>query len=107
MFKVWRLQMGGPYIYKNQKISGGVEAVLYNLKQGFNRYEPDINLKIIAGSKKVKSKIEIDNNIVYLKHPKIKFGSIYLSSYVLDVKNLLHRILRLNDYKTRNMIKIW
>jgi len=84
-----KILIGGPYVYKNQIISGGVEAVLYNLKHGINQYEPDINLKIVSGSNKVRAKIEVDNNIIYIRHPKVKFGSIFLSSYPYRVKNFL------------------
>lgn len=87
-----KVLIGGPYVYKKQKISGGVEAVLYNLKKGINQYEPDINLKIVTGSNKAQEKIEVDNDIIYIQHPKIKFGSVYLSSYPHRVKNFLKKI---------------
>lgn len=86
-----KILIGGPYVYKNQKISGGVEAVLNNLKNGINKYEPDINLKIVSGSNKARAKIEVDNDITYIQHPKVKFGSIYLSSYPYRVKNFLKK----------------
>jgi glycosyltransferase involved in cell wall biosynthesis len=81
----------GPYAYKNQKISGGVEAVLNNLKHGINLYEPDINVKIISGSDKAEAKIEVENNIIYIRHPKVKFGSIFLSTYPYRVENFLKK----------------
>jgi len=86
-----KIMIGGPYAYKNQKISGGVEAVLNNLKHGINQYEPDINLKIVSGSNKARAKIEVDNDITYIRHPKVKFGSIFLSSYPYRVKNFLKK----------------
>lgn len=88
---IMKILIGGPYVYKNQKISGGVEAVLYNLKHGINQYEPDINLKIVSGSDKAREKIEVDNDIIYIQHPKIKLGSIFISSYPLRVKDFLKK----------------
>jgi glycosyltransferase involved in cell wall biosynthesis len=86
-----KILIGGPYAYKNQKISGGVEAVLNNLKHGINLYESDINLKIVSGSDKVRSKIEIDNDITYIQHPKLKIGSVFLSSYPYRIKKFLKK----------------
>ena len=88
---IMKILIGGPYVYKNQKISGGVEAVLYNLKHGINQYEPDINLKIVSGSNKIQTKIEIDNDITYIQHSKIKLGSVFLSSYPFRVKDFLKK----------------
>jgi len=86
-----KILIGGPYVYKDQKILGGVEAVLKNLKHGINLYEPDINLKIVSGSDQAQAKIEVDNDITYIQHPKLKFGSIFLSSYPYRVKNFLKK----------------
>lgn len=84
-----KLFIGGPYVYKDQKISGGVEAVLKNLTQGITIYEPDINLKIVSGSDQSHKNIEVDNDIIYIKHPKVKIGSVYLSSYPYRIKHFL------------------
>jgi len=86
-----KILIGGPYIYKNQQISGGVIAVLYNLKHGINLYQPDIDLKIVCGSDKAKAKIEVDNDITYIQYPKVKFGSLFLSSYPYRIKNFLKK----------------
>jgi glycosyltransferase involved in cell wall biosynthesis len=86
-----RILMGGPYVYKDQRISGGVESVLHNLRQGIKLYEPDIILRIVSGSDKPRAKIEIDDDITYIKHPKMKIGSVFISSYPYRVKNFLRK----------------
>jgi glycosyltransferase involved in cell wall biosynthesis len=86
-----KILIGGPYAYKNQIISGGVEGVIKNLKHGINLYEPDINLKIVSGSDKARVKIEIDNDITYIKHPRLKLGSVFLSSYPYRIKDFLKK----------------
>jgi hypothetical protein len=73
--------IGGPYPYTGEKITGGVESVINNLKHGINYYEPDIDLKIITGCNRSKDNIEKVNDIIYVKHPRVKLGSVFLSLY--------------------------
>ena len=46
----------GPYPYKNEVVWGGVEAVLTNLKLGFDLYNPDNLVNVVSGSKNIDTK---------------------------------------------------
>jgi len=93
-----KILLCGPYRYKNQNIVGGVEAVLNNLKTGFTLYEPNDLVNIVSGSNKAQKIYETYNDVVYIKHPKLKLGSTSLSSYPLRVKKFLNK----NDFDIIN-----
>ena len=79
----------GPYVYRNQNIWGGVEAVLKNLKSGFASYESDILLKVVTGTSKTQKKYEIYNDITYIKQSRLKVGSVFISQYPFRIKQFL------------------
>lgn len=97
-----KLLLGGPYVYKNQNIWGGVETVLKNLASGFNIYEPDIHLNVVSGNNKTQEKYEYYKDIIYIQHPRFKLGSVFVSTYPLRIKKLLKIIDFdiLNDHST-------
>jgi len=81
----------GPYPYPNESIWGGVQAVLKNLKSGFNRYEPGVSLKVLSSSNRVRNLYEIYDDVIYIKEPRLKLGSVFISSYPFRVKKILNK----------------
>ena len=71
----------GPYPYKDQQIVGGVEAVIQNVKNGFNQYIPETDLHIASGSKHATAIYETHQDVTYIKEPRIKLGSLFFSVY--------------------------
>jgi glycosyltransferase involved in cell wall biosynthesis len=82
----------GPYPYKNEEIWGGIEAVLENLNSGFRIYESDLLLEILSGNKKVKQIYENYDNVTYIKQPRVKLGTVFISSYPFRLNNILNKI---------------
>lgn len=79
----------GDYPYDDSEIWGGVQSVLNNLKKGLSKDGKKV--KILSGSTEPKSKYEFKNDIVYVKIPKLKLGTAFLSSYPKRIKNLLKK----------------
>jgi glycosyltransferase involved in cell wall biosynthesis len=97
-----KILLCGPYAYKNQAIVGGVEAVLENLRLGFNRYEPNLSIEVVSGSNKAVLAYERYKNITYIKQPKRKLGSVFISQYPLRIKRFLNK----NDFDILNAHEI-
>ena len=83
-----RLLICGPYPYKNEKIWGGVESVIYNLEHGIDQFHGIIP-EILSYSSSQKSKVEKIANVKYIKIPKFKIGTVYASSFPLRIKSAL------------------
>jgi glycosyltransferase involved in cell wall biosynthesis len=81
----------GPYNYKNEKIWGGVEAVINNLNEGFCLFEPNTSIKIASGTTKAQSSFESYKNIIYIKQPKVKLGSVFISRYPIRIKDFIRK----------------
>ena len=84
----------GTYPYKNEDIWGGAESVLYNLKKGFNKYHSDINIEILSNNSNLRNRYEYYKDITYIRNPRIKFGSIFLSTYPKRIK----KIIKIKDF---------
>ena len=97
-----KVLLGTPYPYINQTIWGGVEAVSKNLKLGFDRYEPKTSVKIVSGSKKAKRIYETCDSVTYVKQPRLKVGSVFVSQYPFRIK----RFLKQNDFDVLNAHEI-
>jgi glycosyltransferase involved in cell wall biosynthesis len=94
--------LAGPYPYQNQKISGGVESVLYNLNEGFLKYDKKEKIDLLSASSSSKSPQEKIKNIYYIKQPKFKLGSVFLSLYPKRLKNFYSK----NSYDIINAHEI-
>ena len=81
--------LGTQYPYAHEPIWGGVQAVSHNLKKGFTEYSPEDTVKVVTGSPYATRLYEETENIIYIKKPWMKLGSIYLSSYPRRIKKML------------------
>lgn len=97
-----KVLLGTPYPYINQKIWGGVEAVSKNLKVGFDRYEPKTSVTVVSGSTKAKKMYETCDGITYIKQPRMKVGSVFVSQYPFRIK----RFLKQNEFDVLNAHEI-
>ena len=79
----------GPYPYKDQQIVGGVEAVIQNLKNGFDQYVSNTHIRIVSGSKHATTIYETHQDVTYIKEPKVKVGSLFFSVYPSRLKRYL------------------
>lgn len=79
----------GGYPYGDQEIWGGVQSVLNNLKKGLSKDGKKV--KILSGSTEPKQKYEFKNGVVYVKIPKLRLGTAFLSSYPMRIKTVLKK----------------
>lgn len=82
----------GPYPYRHQDLSIGVATVIRDLRRGFMAHEPEASISVLAGSKEIKKPIERHGRTYYLKQPRHKIGSVYLSGYPLRIRRALREL---------------
>ncbi len=83
--------IGGPFPYKNQNIWGGVESVIQNVNNGFELFEKKFSINVFSGSFEAKNDYEKTLNITYIRQPKFKIGSIFISKYPYLIKKILKK----------------
>ena len=86
-----KILLCGPYPYKNENIWGGVESVIYNLKLGFKKYSHKDDISIMSGNAEAQGKYELYKDTLYINIPKLRLGSVSISSYPFRVKKYLKR----------------
>ena len=70
-------------------VSGCKHYTVSNLKEGINKYNSDIDLKLVTSSKSANSTYEVLNNIIYIKQSSYKIGSQFISNYPIRIKHFL------------------
>lgn len=86
------LVLAGTYPFLNEEPVGGAAMVLRRLERGLEMINNDISVRIITRSNNCKKKWLNHENKYFVKIPKFKLGSIYLSTYPLNAKKLLQSI---------------
>ena len=84
-----KILMGTAYPFMSQNVWGGVEAVSKNLKIGFDNYEPKIDFRVVSGSNNAKKTYETHDGVTYVKKPRLKLGSVFISQYPFRIKKFL------------------
>ncbi len=85
-----KIVLTGDYPYGDNEIWGGVQSVLSNLKDGFKEERQEI--KILSSTSKSTEKYEYKDDLIYVKIPRFKLGSAFLSSYPWRIKEILKRL---------------
>lgn len=85
-----KIVLTGDYPYGDSEIWGGVQSVLHNLKMGLDKDGKEV--RILSGSTKPDSKFESNEDVVYVKIPRLRFGTAFLSTYPIRIKKLMRRL---------------
>ncbi len=83
-----KVVIAGSYPYRDNKISGGVQSVLYNLNKSLLSYSSNLELEVLSSSNLSISLYEKYNNIIYINKPKIKIISYDFSSWPSRIRKI-------------------
>lgn len=87
--------MVGPYPVLGERMTGGVEAVTYNIVEGFKSFQ-EIEITVLSFMKKRDEEVKLSNNIT-IKYFKTRFSNIKLD-LLLFAKRTLYSEYKKNRY---------